>query len=85
MGTNPQPSIVATELKCEANRYAEALKKATDSNESLRNAILAHVNNLHILSLPLEELEQHLPKVCNDLGKLTVWKLVSSFYRFFND
>ncbi|XP_065207799.1 tyrosine-protein phosphatase non-receptor type 23-like [Planococcus citri] len=68
MGTAPQPSIVVTELKCEANRYAEALKKATDSNESLRNAISAHVNNLHILTLPLEELEQHLPRVLTELA-----------------
>lgn len=69
MGTTPQPSIVSTDLKCEANRYAEALKKATESNESLRNAISAHVNNLRILSLPLEELEQHLPKISFDFRK----------------
>lgn len=66
MGTSRQPTIVSTDLKCEANRYAEALKKATDSNESLRNAISAHVNNLQILTLPLEELDQHLPKVSFD-------------------
>lgn len=63
MNTTRPPSIVATDLKCEANRYNEALKKAADSNNSLRNAISAHVNNLRILSMPLNELEKQLPTV----------------------
>lgn len=66
MNTTRPPSIVTTDLKCEANRYLQALKTTTESNESLRNAISAHVNNLRILALPLEELEKQLPCVSFD-------------------
>lgn len=66
MRTTRPPSIVATDMKCEANRYMEALKTAKESNESLRNAVSAHINNLRILALPLDELEKQLPRVSLD-------------------
>lgn len=78
MSTNRPPSIVSTDLKCEANRYQEALKRATESNESLRDAIAAHVNNIRILSLPLDQLEKQLPKVSLEYCELITWKIPSN-------
>lgn len=81
MSTNRPPSIVSTELKGEANRYQEALKRATESNESLRDAIAAHVNNIRILSLPLDQLEKQLPKVSLEYCKLITEKSWSTLLK----
>jgi tyrosine-protein phosphatase non-receptor type 23 len=62
MGKRP-PSIVATDLKREANKYQEAHAKASESNQTLHKAMTLHVSNLKVLSLPLDELQKHVPTV----------------------
>lgn len=62
MGKRP-PSIVATDLKREANKYQEAHAKASESNQTLHKAMTLHVSNLKVLSLPLDELQKHIPTV----------------------
>lgn len=63
MGTSRPPSIVATDLACEAKKYTEALIKASGSNATLTKAVTLHTSNLNILRTSLEELQTHLPKV----------------------
>jgi len=62
MGKRP-PSIVATDLKREANKYQEAHAKASESNQTLHKAMTLHVSNLKVLSVPLDELQKHIPTV----------------------
>lgn len=62
MGKRP-PSIVATDLTREANKYQEAHAKASESNQTLHKAMTLHVANLRILSLPIRELIKQIPTV----------------------
>jgi tyrosine-protein phosphatase non-receptor type 23 len=62
MGKRP-PSIVATDLTREANKYREAHTKASESNQTLHKAMTLHISNLKVLSLPLDELQKHIPTV----------------------
>lgn len=62
MGTRP-PSIVATDLTREANKYKEAHAKAAESNETLHKAMAQHIANLRVMSLPLPELHKQLPSL----------------------
>lgn len=55
------PSIVATDLTREANKYMEAHKKAADSNETLNRAMSQHVENLRVLQQSLVDLQAQLP------------------------
>ncbi|BES89352.1 BRO1 [Nesidiocoris tenuis] len=60
MGPRP-PSIVATDLTREANKYHEAHKKAAESNETLHRAMTQHIENLKALQQPLSEVQASLP------------------------
>ena len=60
MGQRP-PSIVATDMTREANKYMEAHKKAADSNETLHRAMSQHIENLRVLQRPISELQSQLP------------------------
>uniref|UniRef100_T1HD61 BRO1 domain-containing protein n=1 Tax=Rhodnius prolixus TaxID=13249 RepID=T1HD61_RHOPR len=60
MGPRP-PSIVATDLTREANKYMEAHKKAAESNETLHRAMTQHIENLRVLQQPLSEIQESLP------------------------
>ncbi|KAK9510379.1 hypothetical protein O3M35_005178 [Rhynocoris fuscipes] len=62
MGPRP-PSIVATDLTREANKYMEAHKKAAESNETLHRAMTQHIENLRVLQQPLLEIQASLPNV----------------------
>uniref|UniRef100_A0A146M9J2 Tyrosine-protein phosphatase non-receptor type 23 n=1 Tax=Lygus hesperus TaxID=30085 RepID=A0A146M9J2_LYGHE len=62
MGPRP-PSIVATDLTREANKYMEVHKKAADSNETLHRAMTQHIENLRALQQPLSEIEATLPNL----------------------
>ncbi|KAJ9584232.1 hypothetical protein L9F63_021437, partial [Diploptera punctata] len=62
MGKRP-PSIVATDLTREANKYQEAHAKASESNQTLHKAMTLHISNLKILSQPLEEIQKHIPNI----------------------
>lgn len=65
MGKRP-PSIAATDLTREAKKYQEAHGKASESNQTLHKAMVMHIANLKLLSLPLRELEQQIPSVVID-------------------
>ncbi|XP_012266212.2 tyrosine-protein phosphatase non-receptor type 23 isoform X2 [Athalia rosae] len=60
LGKRP-PSIVATDLTREANKYQEAHAKASESNQALHRAMTLHVNNLRILAQPLANLMAQIP------------------------
>lgn len=62
MGTRP-PSIVATDLTREYNKYQEAHSKASDSNLNLHKAMTTHIANLKILALPLAQLKPQIPSI----------------------
>ncbi|XP_046689014.1 tyrosine-protein phosphatase non-receptor type 23-like, partial [Homalodisca vitripennis] len=62
MGSRP-PSIVATDLTREANKYEEAHNKAAESNKTLHKAMTQHIANLRLLELPLAQLAQQIPTV----------------------
>lgn len=65
VGKRP-PSIAATDLTREANKYQEAHAKASESNQTLHKAMVLHIANLQLLSLPLKELESQIPSVIVD-------------------
>ncbi|XP_011875510.1 PREDICTED: tyrosine-protein phosphatase non-receptor type 23 [Vollenhovia emeryi] len=60
VGKRP-PSIVATDLTREANKYEEAHNKASESNQALHKAISMHVKNLKILAQPIADLMAQIP------------------------
>lgn len=62
MGSRP-PSIVATDLTREANKYEEAHNKAAESNNTLHKAMTQHIANLRLLQLPLSQLATKIPTV----------------------
>ena len=62
MGKRP-PSIVATDLKREANKYQEAHAKASESNQTLHKAMALHVGNLEVMSRPLDALQKIIPSL----------------------
>jgi len=62
IGKRP-PSIAATDLTREANKYQDAHQKASESNQTLNKAMKLHITNLSLLLLPIGELEQKIPQV----------------------
>lgn len=60
LGKRP-PSIAATDLTREFKKYQEAHAKASESNQTLHKAMVMHVSNMKLLSLPLKELAKHIP------------------------
>ncbi|XP_071053050.1 tyrosine-protein phosphatase non-receptor type 23 [Onthophagus taurus] len=62
MGKRP-PSIIATDLSREAAKYQEAHNKASDSNQNLHRAMMAHVTNIKLLAMPLQQLQQQIPSI----------------------
>ena len=45
----------------ELNRYKEAHKVASESNQTLHKAMQVHLTNLKILTKPLSELQKDIP------------------------
>ncbi|KAL0274013.1 UNVERIFIED_CONTAM: hypothetical protein PYX00_006557 [Menopon gallinae] len=62
VGKRP-PTIAATDLTREAKRYQEAHSKASESNQTLHKAMVMHVANMELLSLPPKELINRIPPV----------------------
>ncbi|KAK2708882.1 tyrosine-protein phosphatase non-receptor type 23-like isoform X2 [Artemia franciscana] len=65
IGKRP-PSMVLAEIRHEMEKYRNAHKKASVSNDLLHKASAAQIANLKILSQPLDEIEEQLPS----LGRL---------------
>ncbi|XP_054736176.1 tyrosine-protein phosphatase non-receptor type 23 [Anastrepha obliqua] len=68
----PNPHI--TELTREFQKYTEAHARAGESNDTLRKAMELHVNNLKILSRPLQEIQQSVPKLSAELNTTELFK-----------
>lgn len=57
------PSIIATDLSREYQKYMEAHNKASESNQNLHKAMTTHITNLKVLSMPLGEIQQQIPAI----------------------
>ncbi|XP_023224136.1 tyrosine-protein phosphatase non-receptor type 23-like [Centruroides sculpturatus] len=57
------PSMIIVELTKECSRYQEAHKRAEESNTTLQKVFNLHINNLKLLTGPMEELKASLPSV----------------------
>lgn len=68
----PNPHII--ELTREFQKYTEAHARAGESNDTLRKAMELHVNNLKILSRPLQEIQQSVPKLSAELNTTELFK-----------
>ena len=56
------------EIDRECTKYEEAHKMASESNATLHNAMKLHLDNLKVLSMPLEDLKKEIPSLA-DLTK----------------
>lgn len=66
-GEHHRTNTHLTELSKEFQKYKEAHNKACESNDTLRKAMELHVNNLKILSSPLQEIQSHVPKLSSPI------------------
>ncbi|XP_022238599.1 tyrosine-protein phosphatase non-receptor type 23-like [Limulus polyphemus] len=57
------PSMITCELMKECEKYQVAHKRASESNATLHKALSLHLDNLKLLTGPLEELQKALPSV----------------------
>lgn len=62
------PNAILSEIAQECARLEEGHKKGSQSNQTLHKAMNTHINNLKLLSSPLEELQKLLPSVDKDRG-----------------
>lgn len=74
IGVQRTPNPHITELTREFQKYTEAHARAGESNDTLRNAMELHVNNLKILSRPLNEIQQSVPKLSAELNTTELFK-----------
>lgn len=73
-GVQRTPNAHITELTREFQKYSEAHHRAGESNDTLRKAMELHINNLKILSKPLQEIQQSVPKLSSELNTAEVFK-----------
>lgn len=66
-GEHHRTNTHLTELSKEFQKYNEAHNKACESNDTLRKAMELHVNNLKILSRPLQEIQSSVPKLSSPI------------------
>ncbi|XP_011188387.2 tyrosine-protein phosphatase non-receptor type 23 isoform X1 [Zeugodacus cucurbitae] len=74
IGVQRTPNPHITELTREFQKYTEAHARAGESNDTLRKAMELHVNNLKILSRPLNEIQQSVPKLSAELNTTELFK-----------
>ncbi|XP_053386604.1 tyrosine-protein phosphatase non-receptor type 23-like [Mercenaria mercenaria] len=60
------PNAILSEIAQECARLEEGHKKGSQSNTDLHKAMNTHINNLKLLSSPLEDLQKLLPSVDKD-------------------
>ncbi|KAL3855251.1 hypothetical protein ACJMK2_014467 [Sinanodonta woodiana] len=56
-------NLVLSEIEKECGMFEEGHKKGSQSNNDLHNAMNAHINNLRLLSGPLDDLQKALPSL----------------------
>ena len=56
---------ITEEISRECEKYEGAHKAASDSNSTLHNAIRLHMDNLKLLTLPLEQLQKEIPSLAD--------------------
>ncbi|XP_035708755.1 tyrosine-protein phosphatase non-receptor type 23 isoform X2 [Folsomia candida] len=66
MGTKRPPSNVWLELNREVQKYRSAHSVASETNQTLHEALSKHVGNLQILMKPFNEVIQHIPSFDDD-------------------
>ena len=64
MGKRP-PNNVITELSREVKKYQQAHSVASESNQTLHEAMRIHVVNLQILMKPFPELLKSIPSIAD--------------------
>ena len=57
--------LITEEITRECEKYQGAHKMASDSNSTLHNAIKLHMDNLKLLTLPLEQLQKEIPSMAD--------------------
>jgi tyrosine-protein phosphatase non-receptor type 23 len=62
------PNAILSDIAQECARLEEGHKKGSQSNADLHKAMNTHINNLKLLSSPLEDLQKLLPSVDKDRG-----------------
>ena len=60
-----RPSPLNSELELELKKYGDAHKMASESNLTLHNAIKVHMDNLSLLTKPLDELQREIPSMAD--------------------
>lgn len=73
-GVQRSPNAHITELTREYQKYNEAHQKASESNDTLEKAIEMHISNLKILSKPLKDIQQSVPKLSSELNTADVFQ-----------
>ena len=81
-----RPSPLSPELDLELKKYEDAHQMASESNMTLHNAIQLHLDNLTLLSKPLDDLQKEVPSMADldedsetriaEVGTLSFIKLV---------
>ena len=56
---------ITQEIATECEKFEGAHKMASDSNSTLHNAIKLHMDNLKLLTLPLEKLQKEIPSMAD--------------------
>ena len=57
------PNVILGEIAKEFQMFEAGHRKGSQSNTDLHKAMNTHINNLKLLSSPLEELQQLLPSL----------------------
>ena len=65
-------NVILGEISKEGQMFEEGHKKGSQSNSDLHKAMNTHINNLKLLSSPLEELQKLLPSLDKAQGKPNV-------------
>ncbi|KAH3750765.1 hypothetical protein DPMN_185296 [Dreissena polymorpha] len=62
------PNAALSEIAQECGRLEEGHRKGSQSNRTLHAAMNTHINNLKLLSSPLEDLQKLLPSIDKERG-----------------
>lgn len=65
-GTKRPPSNVIVEMNKEFDKYNTAHKVASETNQTLHDAMSKHIGNLQILMKPFDEVLKHIPTFEDD-------------------
>ena len=58
-----RPTNIVDEISKECDKYGDAHRMASESNSTLHSAMRLHIDNLKLLSLPLDQLQKEIPSL----------------------